>query len=191
MLSLVGRAIVAHSTIFDNHPHPSPTFPPPPPHPSSHVYIVRLLIDVLYRRVKRGGVKGGGGEDCPQTIARPTTDNTNLGLNKLYSNESVHNSWTGSLWSELIACKTEKQRPPNITWLPVIKFHGNASGCVARDWASGIYQIFRSANCCDVVESGLPAPFKRKERVLGCRLRFTGDFCWRDRSTNSSLASAG
>ena len=32
------------------------------------------------------------------TIARPTNDNTNLGLNKPYSNKSVHNSCMGSLW---------------------------------------------------------------------------------------------
>ena len=43
------------------------------------------------------GGGGRGGEDCQirrneQPIARPTRDNRNLGLNKLYSNKSVHNS---------------------------------------------------------------------------------------------------
>ena len=52
MLPLVGRAIVGHSAIFDNLPHPSP-LPPP---------LSTRLIVVLYRRLelRRSGGKGGG-----------------------------------------------------------------------------------------------------------------------------------
>ena len=90
---------VAHSAIFDNPPHPS-------------------------RRGGGGGGGGGIGQDCQiwrneQPIARPTRDNTNLGLNKLYSNKSVHNSCMGSLWRHLTRC-TE-------SWHVYWRVHGNES----------------------------------------------------------------
>ena len=59
---------------------------------------------VLYGHVKRGGGKGKKGwgrlSNIAEwaTIACPTRDNTNLGLNRPYSNKSVHNSCMGSLW---------------------------------------------------------------------------------------------
>ena len=47
---LVGRAIVAHSAIFDNLPHPSP----PSSHPSSHDHIVRRIAQCQCSNVRAG-----------------------------------------------------------------------------------------------------------------------------------------
>ena len=52
-------------------------------------------------RVKRGGGKAGGVRKIVKydqlSIARPTRDNKNVGLNKLHSDISVHNCCMGSL----------------------------------------------------------------------------------------------
>ena len=87
-------------------------------HPSSHVYILNYNVwRGVGERGEEGWGKGGravgergrgvgeGGRDGKNcqiwwwlTIAGPTRYITSLGLNKLHSNKSLHNSCMGSLW---------------------------------------------------------------------------------------------
>ena len=76
-----------------NLPHPSP----PSPHPSSHDH-----SRTIWSCEEGWGERGEGWGRLSNmaewaTIARPTRNHTKLGLNKLYSNKSVHNCCMGSL----------------------------------------------------------------------------------------------
>ena len=63
----------------------------------AHCIVVELDLAGTDWEWKYVAIRGGGVGKIP-TTARPTRDSTNLGLNKLYSNISVHNSCMGSLW---------------------------------------------------------------------------------------------
>ena len=84
VLSLVGRAIIAHSAIFDN---------------LHIVHIVRQGV-VLYGRVRRGGGKGGrGGDDChiwrneQRSLVRQEITQTWVWISLIQTNRSTTLVW--------------------------------------------------------------------------------------------------